>query len=170
MTGATSRFRSHLLGDEDELAAFDCGVPAMDEWLTRQARRAQGSDTARTYVWTAVGSHRVLAYYAIAATQVLRETVGGNLSGGVSVVPAYLLARLALDRSLHGRGLGAELLLDAVDRIVQASASAAGRLIVVDAIDDAAADFYAHHDFRPIRNNPRRLVIKVATARKILGR
>ena len=92
------------------------------------------------------------------------------MSGGIGVVPAYLLARLALDRSLRGRGLGSQLLLDAVDRVVLASATAAGRLIVVDAIDEAAAAFYARYGFQPVSGNPQRLVVKVATARKALDR
>lgn len=164
-----TEWRSRLLDEQDELAGFDCGVADLNEWLRGQALRAQGSDTARTYVWTAPDSKRVVAYYAIAPTQVLRDEVSRNQSGGVTVVPAYLLARLALDRSLHGQGLGGELLVDALDRIVQASASAAGRLIVVDAIDDAAAGFYSHHDFQPVKNNQRRLVMKIATAREALG-
>ncbi|HEY9388649.1 MAG TPA: GNAT family N-acetyltransferase [Mycobacteriales bacterium] len=164
-----TQWRSRPLDEHDGLAEFDCGVAVLDEWLRGQALRAQGSDTARTYVWTAPGSRRVVAYYAIAPTQVLRDEVSRNLSGGVTVVPAYLLARLALDRSLHGQGLGSELLVDALDRIVQASTAAAGRLIVVDAIDDAAAAFYGHHDFQVVKDSQRRLVMKVSTARKALG-
>lgn len=162
-------WRSRLLGEDDDVAEFGCGVESLDEWLSGQALRAQRSDTARTYVWTAPESKRVVAYYALAPTQVRRDEISRNLSGGVTVVPAYLLARVALDRLLHGQGLGSELLVDALDRIVHASAAAAGRLIVVDAIDDAAAGFYRHHDFQPVQDNPRRLVMKVATARKALG-
>lgn len=162
-------WRSHPLDEDHEPNGFDCGVAALDRWLADQAMRAQRSDTARTYAWTAPGSTRVVAYYAIAPTQVRRAEVSRNMSGGVTVVPAYLLARLALDRSLHGQGLGSELMVDALDRIVQASATAAGRLIVVDAIDDSAVSFYAHHDFQAVSGNPRRLVMKIATARKALG-
>lgn len=90
------------------------------------------------------------------------------MAGGVSVIPAYLLARLALDRSLHGQGLGGELLHDALNRIVEAAEVASGRLIVVDAIDDDAAKFYRKYDFQPVKDNPRRLVIKIATVRAAL--
>jgi predicted N-acetyltransferase YhbS len=89
-------------------------------------------------------------------------------------VPAYLLARLALDLSLQGQGLGGELLVDALGRIVAAADVAGGRLIVVDAIDEAAAAFYARHDFRSVRGaaasvSPRRMAMKIATARSALG-
>ncbi len=158
------------LTDDHDLGQFDCGVESLDRWLRGQALRAQRSDTARTYVWTAPGSALAVAYYAIAPAQVRRDEVSRSTSGGMSVVPAYLLARLALDRSLRGRGLGGQLLLDAVDRIVLASATAAGRLIIVDAIDEAAAAFYVHYGFQPVSGNPQRLVMKIATARKALGR
>jgi GNAT superfamily N-acetyltransferase len=163
-------WRSSLLADGHDLGAFACGVDSLDRWLREQAVRAQRSDTARTYVWTPTDTPRVVAYYAITPTQVRRDEVSRAMSGGVGIVPAYLLARLALDRSLRGRGLGAQLLLDAVERIVQAAETAAGRLIVVDAIDDGAAAFYAHHDFQPVSGNPLRLVMKIATARKAMGR
>ena len=63
---------------------------------------------------------------------------------------AVLLARLALDSALQGRGLGGVLLAEALGRIVSATEVIAARFVVVDAIDDAAAGFYHHHGFRPI--------------------
>lgn len=110
-----------------------------------------------------------MAYYAIAPTHVRREGLSRGMSGGMSVVPAYLLARLGLDRSLRGQGLGAQLLRDALEVIVTAAEKAAGRLIVVDAIDETAASFYRHHDFVPVAGSPHRLVMKVSTARRALG-
>jgi Acetyltransferase (GNAT) domain len=75
-----------------------------------------------------------------------------------------LLARLALDRSLQGQGLGGELLVDALSRAVQASEVAAARLVVVDAIDEAAAAFYEHHGFVAVPGNRQRLVQKSTTS------
>ena len=68
---------------------------------------------------------------------------------------------MALQRSLHGRGLGGQLLLDALERAVDASARAAARLIVVDAIDDHAAAVYQRYGFRSCPA-PRRLVRKTS--------
>ncbi|HUZ25023.1 MAG TPA: GNAT family N-acetyltransferase [Streptosporangiaceae bacterium] len=160
---------SEPLGDAHDLSAFDCGVPALNAWFKEQARRAQVSGTAMTYVWTDGRSARVVAYYAITPHQVLREEVSGGLAGGVSVIPGYLLARLAADQGLHGQGLGGELLHDALDRVVSAADVASGRLVVVDAIDEQAAAFYRHHDFVPVRDNPLRLVMKISTLRKAIG-
>lgn len=160
---------SSALSDEHDVSAFDCGVPTLNSWLVQHARRARISGTAMTYVWTRSQESRVAAYYAITPHQVLREEVPGSLAGGVSVIPAYLLARLALDHSLHGRGLGGELLHDALGRIVSAASIAAGRLVVVDAIDEQAASFYRNYDFRPVKDNPLRLVMKISTLQKAMG-
>ena len=65
--------------------------------------------------------------------------------------------------------VGTQLLLDALERIVAAATNAGGRLIAVDALDDAAHGFYRHHHFQPIQGS-RRLVMKIATARAALDR
>jgi GNAT superfamily N-acetyltransferase len=161
-------FNSAGLEDHHKLDEFDCGKAGLNDWLITQAHRANNSGTAKTYVWTPNGSDRVVAYYAITPHVIVRQELPSRLQGGVETSPAYLLARLALDRSLHGKGLGGDLLRDALEIIVDAASRASGRLIVVDAIDEMAASFYAKYDFRPVRNNPMRLVLKIATARESL--
>ncbi|MDQ1289638.1 MAG: hypothetical protein QG622_3204 [Actinomycetota bacterium] len=156
------------LSPDHEVGAFRCGKPSLDSWLHGQASRAQAAGTARTYVWTQVDRPEVLAYYSIAPTQVTRAEVTRSLAGGYTIIPGYLLARLALDEHLHGQGLGSELLVNALERIVEAARSSGGRLIVVDAIDDDAHAFYRRHDFLPITGSMR-LYLKVATAAAALG-
>lgn len=161
------------LGPDHEVGAFRCGKPPLDDWLRGQALRAQAAGTARTYVWTQVDRPEVLAYYSIAPTQVARAEVTHSLAGGYTIIPGYLLARLALDQQLHGQGLGSELLVDALERIVGAARAGGGRLIVVDALDDEAHAFYRRHDFIPVTFIPvtgsMRLYLKVATAEAALG-
>ncbi len=161
-------FVSIALGDDHQLDQFDCGVPSLNEWLVAQAYRAKESGTANTYIWTPEGSDQVIAYYAIAPHLVSRSQVSGGLAGGVSAIPSYLLARLALDEGMQEHGLGGQLLRDALERIVEAAAIGSGRLIVVDAVDDQAASFYRKFGFRPAKDDPRRLFHKIATVRKSL--
>lgn len=164
-----TEWRSQPLDNHHDTTHFDCGNDTLNQWLRTQAMRAQRAGTARTHVWTNPDSPRVMAYYSVAPTQIAREEIGGTNAGGYSVVPAYLLARLALDRSLQGQRLGTELLLDALEIMMRASVAVGGRVIVVDAIDDNAHAFYRRHDFRPIRDNPNRLFIKVETVHHALG-
>ncbi len=156
------------LGPDHEVGALRCGKPPLDDWLRGQAQRAQAARTARTYVWTQADSPEVLAYYSIAPTQVARAEVTRSLSGGYTVIPGYLLARLALDERLQRQGLGSELLVNALEQVVEAARSGGGRLIIVGAIDDGAHAFYRRHDFVPITGSMR-LYLKVATAEAALG-
>ncbi|MGI8937659.1 MAG: GNAT family N-acetyltransferase [Iamia sp.] len=159
-------YRVEPLADHD-LATFDCGHPDLDRWLADHAHSARGQGT-RTYVL--VDDDLVRGYFAIAPHLLDREHAPPKLGRGAArQIPAILLAKLALDRSLHGQALGSELLVFALRTILDAAARAGGRIVVVDAIDDAAASFYVHHDFEPIPNNPRRLVMKLSTAARALG-
>ena len=81
--------------------------------------------------------------------------------GGPRQVPAVLVARLALDKTLHGQGLGGALLADALTRVVGATQTVAARFVVVDAIDESAAACYEHHGFRRIPETGR-LVQKIS--------
>ena len=149
------------------LNGFDCGRGSLNRWLQESALRADAQGTARTIVWTRAEDPAVLAYYSIAPTEVRREGLTRGAHGGHSVIPSYLLARLALDRSLQGRGLGTYLLLDAVELVVAASASGGGRLLVVDAIDEAAADFYRAHGFTGITGT-QRLYTRISSLQAML--
>jgi hypothetical protein len=64
---------------------------------------------------------------------------------------------------------GGQLLVDALSRATSAAEVGGGQLVVVDALNDDAASFYRHHDFTPVKGDPRRLVIKTATVRQLLG-
>ncbi|HEU0191235.1 MAG TPA: GNAT family N-acetyltransferase [Mycobacterium sp.] len=164
-------FESARLNDDHTLEGFDCGKEPLNTWLVEQARRADSNGVAHVYVWARLGEARVCAYFAICPTEVVRKNdgVSGPMAGGYSRVPGYLIARLAIDTSLHGQGYGRQLLLDALSKIVAASRIGGGRLIVVDAIDDDAQSFYEHYHFVPVRNREHRLVMKVSTAAKALG-
>lgn len=166
----TARYESVALTTAHDVAALDCGVATLNTWLASQALRAHEAGTARTFVWVSTDEpERVWAYYSLTPTQVARTHLSRGQSSGYSVVPGYLLARLAVHRDLHGSGYGADLLVDALSRAARAAELGGGRLVVVDAINDHAANFYRHHDFVPVQDNPRRLVLKIATVRALLG-
>jgi GNAT superfamily N-acetyltransferase len=165
-----SDWTSQRLGEHHDLAQLDCGHDELDQWLLHEALRAQAAGTAHTTVWTKPDDLVVVAFHAIAPTQFVRADLPSrSLSAGYSTIPGYLISRVALARALHGQGMGTQLLLDVLERIVAAATIAGGRLVAVDALDDAAHSFYRHHDFQPIQGS-RRLVMKVATARAVVER
>lgn len=162
-------FRSAPLGDRHVLDRFRCGQVSLDRWLVEHALRAQQQGTARTTVWTASGSDEVMAYYSLAPTEVAKADLTSRLAGGSSRVPGYLLARLALHTSLHGQGLGGQLLLDAVVTICAAADRTGGRLIVADPIDERARAFYLRYGFTGI-DKSERLFMVISRARASLER
>ena len=70
-----------------------------------------------------------------------------------------LLGRLAIAESHQGKGLGSILLADALQRIVQASQVMAVYAVVVDALNDRAADFYRQFGFIPLPSQPLKLFL-----------
>lgn len=158
------------LKDHHELDDFNCGVESRNLWLTNNARRADNQDTARVYVWTQRDDNKVMAYFAINPTQVDRLEDGISKSAAkLDRAPAFMISKLAVDRSIQGQGVGKDLVLDAVGRIVRVAQLGGGRLIVVDAIDEPSADFCRKLNFIPVQNTPSRLYMKVETARAALG-
>jgi GNAT superfamily N-acetyltransferase len=161
-------YDSEPLTQEHDLSNFDSGNPELDSWLTDHALHAGSNRTARTFVWAE--GNRVVAYYALAGHQVVRDQMPAQVArGGPMYVPAVLLAKLALDRSLQGRGLGAFLLVDALERIVAATEVVAARVTVVDAIDEDAVRFYERFAFRRTAPDSFRLVQKISDIAKALA-
>ena len=154
-----AEFVSRHLSDNDDLDSFSCGQPDLDEWLRRFARHAEGMRSGRTWVWTQNGL--VVAYFTLAGHVIERDELPARPGrGSPDRIPAVLIARFALHETLHGSGLGGRLLADAVSRIVAATDVVAARFVVVDAIDEHAADFYSHYGFERIPDTYR-LVRKI---------
>jgi GNAT superfamily N-acetyltransferase len=155
------------LGEHYDLAGFDCGNEELNDWLRRHAGTATGHGT-RTYVVSDERA-RVVGYFSIAPHTIDRERLSRSQGRGAPrQIPAVLLAKLALDPELQGHGLRSELLVVALGVIVEAARRVGGKVVVVDAIDAAAARFYEHHEFAPIPGNPYRLVRKLSTIARAL--
>jgi GNAT superfamily N-acetyltransferase len=162
-------FTSEALREHHDTTRLDSGNVDLDRWLRDHALHTGAMNTGRTFVWH-LGDEVVVAYFTLAAHLVARESLTKRTGrGSPNVIPAILLARLALDRSLQGRHLGAELLWDALGRAVAANRQAAARLVVVDAIDEQAASFYEHFGFEPIPGNATRLIQKMSSIEAALG-
>ena len=163
-------FSSEELREEHDRSRFDSGNAELDHWLREHALHASAMNTGRTFVWHR-GNRVVVAYFTLAAHLIAREILPKRTGrGSPSIIPAILLARLALDRSLHRQGLGAELLWDALTRAVAANRQAAARVVVVDAVDERAASFYEHFGFERVPGHANRLVQKLSSIEAALRR
>lgn len=141
-------------------APFACGVNSLNEWLVKFARSDQKAGSSATYLLKR-GS-RVVGFYTLAPHAIEPEVADTRLKAGLPsrrAVPVFLLARLALDISEHGAGLGADLLKDALARCAAASREVGGRAVFVEAKDDGSAGFYQRFGFTPLPGNPHLLYV-----------
>jgi GNAT superfamily N-acetyltransferase len=128
------------LTTEHDLAAFDCGEPALNEWLRSRALKNE-SRFSRTYV--ICEDKRVVAYFCISAGAVERASAPGKVRRNApDTIPVSVIGRLAVSRDHAGKGLGADMLSDALRRIAVASQSIGIGAVLVHAKDDAARHFY----------------------------
>lgn len=126
---------------------FECGSPALNEYLSRFAWTSQKSGAARTYV-TSRGP-RVIGYYSLAFGSIEHETASPRVRKGLArhPIPIMLLARLAVDVSEQGHGIGKGLLKDALLRTVQAADIGGLRALITHAKDKQARAFYEQYGF-----------------------
>lgn len=150
----------------DEVETFDCGSDALNRYLERFALVSQSAGSAQTYV--AVSSDRIVGYYSLAVGAAVHAAAPTRIVNGLTrhPVPVMLLARLAVDSSMKGKGLGAALLHDALARTLQAADIAGIRAIIVHAKDDDARRFYEHFDFEPSPTDFYHLFLLIKDLRK----
>ena len=154
-----------LLTKDFERDSFDCGVPALNEYLRRYALQNQEKDAGRTYV--ATRGQRIVGYYTLVYGSVECDDVPEKVKKGLGKysIPILLLARLAVSVEEKGRGLGKGLLKDALLRSLNAADIAGLRAVAVQAKDDAAKAFYEYFGFVASPTNPYRLFLTIKDIR-----
>jgi GNAT superfamily N-acetyltransferase len=83
-------------------------------------------------------------------------------------VPVILMARFAVDKEFHGKGIGRSLFFDALLRAIHASDEIGGRAFLVHAKDDEAQAFYVKFGMESSLENQRHLFLLFKDARKIV--
>ena len=140
---------------------FDCGVPALNAYLQRQASQDVEKRAAVVYVGV-IDAPSIAGYYTLSQFSIelarLPETLAKRLAR-YPEVSATLLGRLAVSRVLQGQGLGETLLFDALRRSLGQSAHIASAGVVVDAKDEKATAFYGRYGFTPIQGSKNRLIL-----------
>ena len=149
----------HKLTIEDATDAFDCGQQELNRFLKRFALSNKAANAAQTYV--TCRARRVVGYYSLAVGSVQREDSLPRAVKGMAhhPIPVMILARLAVDLSQQGSGIGKALLKDALLRTAQAADIAGIRAMVVHAKDDDARRWYEQFDFEPSPTDPLHLFL-----------
>ena len=152
------------LAERHDFENFRCGEPSLDAWLIRRARANQVSGASRTYVVCV--NQTVIAYYALASGVVTVESSPGRFRRNMpDPIPVAILARLAVDLSWHGRGIGRAMFRDAARRVANAADAIGIRGIVVHAISEEAKNFYLALGFDVSPREPMTLMATLADIR-----
>jgi GNAT superfamily N-acetyltransferase len=143
--------RVEALASRHERASFSCGVDELDRYLKTQAGQAIWRKANGVFVLVeAAQPDAVLGYYTLCASSLPQ---GEAPAAARKHLPRYpqvssiLIGRLAVSRTRQGQRLGALLLADAVRRVHASAATIGACMMVVDALGEQAAGFYAAHGF-----------------------
>ncbi len=155
---------------------FDCGEPDLNEFLRRHARQSHEKSGAKTFVASPMtDARRVLGFYSLSPASIDYARTPALVKKGLARfdVPVFRLARLAVDSTVQGQGLGGQLLLAAGRRCICAAAEVGGVALLIDAKNDRAAGWYETYGAIALLDAPRSLVLPLATieaALKAAGR
>jgi len=140
-----------LLGEEHDRGNFSCGVDGLDHYLKTQAGQDVRRKANAVFVMSERGEpFRILGYYTLCATTISQGEVPESARKFVPrypLVSATLIGRLAVAKDRQGLRLGAVLLADALRRAFESAGTVGSSMTIVDALDEAAAGFYAAHGF-----------------------
>jgi GNAT superfamily N-acetyltransferase len=144
---------------------FDCGEPALNEFLRRYARRNHELGSAKTFLAIDDLNDAVLGFYSLCPASIDYARTPEVVRRGLARydVPAFRLARLAVDRGIHGQGLGGQLLLAAGRRCLLAATEVGGIALLIDAKNARVAAWYAAHGALPLLDTPLSLVLPLQT-------
>ena len=150
--------------------AFSCGEPSLDEYLEKFARKNQDRDISRTYVAVKSTDPRVLGYYTLTG-----RTLEAKKFPAEEVrrfprypVPVVHLARLAVDQTVQGQGIGQALLASALKKAVLASQILGFYAVEAHALTPKARGFYMQYQFRALPDDPFHLYLPIATIRQTM--
>src|SRR5688572_30614929 len=97
---------------------FDCGQPPLNQFLIRFAFPNQQANASQTYV--ALNEAQVIGFYSLVVGAVGYDDAPERLARGLPrfPIPIMLLARMGVNQTWQGKGIGAGLIKDAMARTV----------------------------------------------------
>ena len=142
------------LNEAHDLSQFSCGKASLDTWL--RTRALSNQKKGFTAVMVVHDAGRVVGYYGLAPTAVVPASLPRSIRTGQSPdpLPCLLLGQLATDQEWRGQGIGTGLLKHALQRCVEGATLIGGRALIVNAVDDEAADFWRRRGFLTSKDDP----------------
>lgn len=162
-------FRIELLEKKHDRSVFDCGVPILNQYFTKQVSQDVRRNVTACFLAIEKETDIIAGYYTLSAGSVdlsdLPEKTKKKLPR-YPTVPITLIGRLAVDLNFQGQQLGAALLFDAIERSMNTEMGVWA--VVVDAKDENAINFYAKYGFNSIASNANRMFLPLSEGYKLL--
>lgn len=166
----TPRWRIEPLLRAHDRLRFDCGESALNEYLLRYARQNQDSGIARTFVAIDDAQPgRVLGYYSLSVGAIDRANLPPRAARRFPAfpVPIARLGRLAVDRAMQRKGLGEDLMMDALCRSLGVSSEIGIVGVLVEAKHERAKRFYARYEFEALADQPLTLWLPMPAVQRL---
>ncbi len=164
-----SDFVCESLGKQHDRQGFDCGVPVLNDYLSRIATQDVKRKSAAVFIMSPSSKRsRVAGFYTLCSTSIELSSLAQDLTKRLPCYPdvsGILIGRLARDNSFPG--VGSLLLGDALSRCVRVSTEIAASVIVVDSKGEAATQFYTKFGFLSLPKLSHRMFLPMATAEKL---
>jgi predicted N-acetyltransferase YhbS len=159
------------IGKRHDREAFDCGEAALNEFLRCHARKNHEMGGAKTFLAIDDADNQtILGYYSLSPASIAYARTPELVRRGLARndVPAFRLARLAVDLKAQGQGLGGQLLLSAGKRCLLASAEVGGVAMLIDAKNARVAGWYTSYGALPLLDAPLSLLLPLTTVEAAL--
>ena len=168
MSSSSQKKQIVKLNSSHDLEGFDCGVSALNNFLIKFALQNQNANSSNTYI--ALEGNTIVGYYSLLVGSVIHAKAPNRVIKGLSKnpVPVMILARLAVDKDFHSKGIGKGLLKDALLRTVHAADIAGIRAFLIHAKDDTAKKWYLQFDFMESPTDPLHLFLLLKDLKKII--
>ena len=154
------------LATHHQRANFDCGEPALNDFLQRQAGQLERRGFGKTYVALAEDGVHVVGFVTVSAGQIQTQQLPPQLKLPRYPAPVLRIGRLGVDRAQQGRGTGQHLLSFALQMALEFSEQIGVYAVVVDAKNERAKAFYSRLGFSESLDDPLCLYLPIAMLKK----
>ena len=150
--------------------SFDCGEPALNDFLRRHARRSYEKGAAKTFLAVSNLDGAILGFYTLCPGAIVYARTPKIVRKGLAWhdVPVFRLGRLAVAISVQGKGLGGQLLLAAGQRCLLAAAEVGGVALLIDAKSERVANWYSSYGAISLADAPLVLLLPLATIQQAI--
>ncbi len=157
-------------------ATFECGENELNAFIQTQAARHMEIGISKTMLLPASlplsnGKHPICAFYTIAPSSILRETLPAPLAKKLPLypVPVFLLAQMAVHIEYQGKGFGKVTLIKALEYLWNMNKYMRAFAVIVDCLNETAEQFYKKYGFEFLchHNGRTRMFISMKTLEQL---